>query len=146
MSLWKGETSWQVTKTDVAGNCAAINGIFFSYALLCLSLQLNFSFPIFSVAPLILQWNNKNSLKRPSQTWPWKGCRLYASSEETVSVKRIQVVDCIQISLSGHELLLIWRRITQNNCKSLECIQKQKTYTNFWGWIFKIFTITNIFS
>ena len=80
--------------------------------LLCLSLQLNFSFAILCVAPIKLQWNNKNSLKRPSQTWLWKG--YMTSSKETVSVKRIQVVDCIQSCLSRHELLLIWRKNTQN--------------------------------
>ena len=73
----QGETSWQVTKTDVARDCVAINVISFSYTLLCLSLQLNFSFAILCVAPIKLQWNNKNSLKRPSQTWLWKGYRLH---------------------------------------------------------------------
>ena len=116
MSLWKGERSWQVTKTDVAGNCAAINLIYFSNNFLCLSLQLNFSIPTFSVAHIILQWNKKNLLKRPSQTWLWK--YYMTSSKETVSVKRIQVVDCIQSCLSRHELLIIWRKNTQNNSKS----------------------------
>ena len=129
MSLWKGERSWKMTKTDVTGNCAAINVISFSYNFLCLSLQLNFSFPILCVAPIILPWNNKNSLKRPSQMWLWKD--YMTSSKETVSVKMIQVVAWIQSCLSGHELLLIWRKNTENNSKSLEWIQKQKTYMNF---------------
>ena len=111
-SLWKRERSWQVTKTDVAGNCAAINLISFSYNFLCLSLQLNFSITILCVAQITLQWNNKNLLKRPSQTWLWKG--YMTSCKETVLVKRIQVVDCIQSCLSRHELLLIWRKNTQN--------------------------------
>ena len=143
MSLWKWERSWQVTKTDVAGNCAAINLISFSYNSLCLSLQLIFTIPILCVFQITLQWNNKNSLKRPSQMWLWKG--YMTSSKETVSVKRIQVVDCIQSCFSRHELLLIWRKNTQNNSKSVEWFQKQKPY-EFCGWIFKIFTITNIFS
>ena len=143
MSLWKGERSWQVTKTDVAGNCAAINLISFSYNFLCLRLQLNFSIPILCMAQIILQWNNKNLLKRPSQTWLWRD--YMTSSKETVWVKKIQVVDCIQNCLSRHELFIIWNN-TQNSSESFECIQKQKTYMNFWGWILKIFTITNIFS
>ena len=93
---------------------------------LCLSLQLNFSFPILCVAPIILPWNNKNSLKRPSQMWLGKD--YMTTSKEAVSVKMIQVVDWIQSCLSGHELLLVWRKNTQNNSKSLEWIQKQKTY------------------
>ena len=73
-------------KADVAGNCAAINIKSFSYNLLCLSLKLNFFVPISCVVPIILQWNNKNSLKRPFRcgsekvTWPvpkkqfqWRG-------------------------------------------------------------------------
>ena len=143
MSLWKGERSWQVTKTDVAGNCAAINLISFSYNFLCLRLQLNFSIPILCMTQIILQWNNKNLLKRPSQTWLWRD--YMTSSKETVWVKKIQVVDCIQNCLSRHELFIIWNN-TQNSSKSFEWIQKQKTYMNFWGWILKIFTITNIFS
>ena len=131
-------------KSNVAGNCAAINMISFSYNFLCLSLQLNFSIPILCASQITLQWNNKNSFKGPSQMWRWK---VYmTSSKETVSVKRIQVVDCIQSYLSRHELLLIWRKNTQNNGKSVEWIKKQKTYLNFWGWIFKIFSITNILS
>ena len=108
LSLWNGERSWQVTKTDVAGNCDAINLISFSYNFLCLSLQLNFSIPILCASQITLQWNNKNSFKGPSQMWHWKG--YMTSSKETVSVKRIQVVDCIQSYLSRHELLLIWRK------------------------------------
>ena len=116
--------SWQVTKTDVAGNCDAINLISFSYNFLCLSLQLNFSIPILCASQITLQWNNKNSFKGPSQMWRWK---VYmTSSKETVSVKRIQVVDCIQSYLSRHELLLIWRKNTQNNSKSVEWIQNKK--------------------
>ena len=131
MSLWKGERSWKVTKTDVTRKCAAINVISFSYNFLCLSLQLNFSFPILCVAPIILQWNNKNSLKRPSQMWLWKD--YMTSSKETVSVKMIQVADWIQSCLSGQQLLLIWRNNTQNNSKSLEWIQKTKKHIwNFW--------------
>ena len=108
LSLWNGERSWQVTKTDVAGNCDAINLISFSYNFLCLSLQLNFSIPILCASQITLQWNNKNSFKGPFQMWHWKG--YMTSSKETVSVKRIQVVDCIQSYLSRHELLLIWRK------------------------------------
>ena len=144
MSLWEGESSWQVTKTDVAGNCAAMNLISFSYNFLCLPLQLNFSILILCVSKITLQWNNKNALKRPSQMWLWKDSMT--SSKETVSFKRIQVEDCIQSYFSRYEILLIWRKNTQNNSKSVKWIQKQKTYTNFWGWIFKIFTITNILS
>ena len=131
-------------KSDVAGNCAAMNMISFSYNVLCLSLQLNFSIAISCVALIILQWNNKNSLKIPSQTWLWKD--YMTSSKETVSVKRIQIVECIQSCFSRHQLLLIWRKNTQNNSKSLEWIKKCETHMNFWGWIFKIFTITNIIS
>ena len=131
-------------KSNVAGNCAAINMISFSYNVLCLSLQLNFSIAISCVAPIILQWNNKNSIKIPSQTWLWKD--YMTSSKETVSVKRIQIVECIQSCFSRHQLLLIWRKNTQNNSKSLEWIQKCGTHMNIWGWIFKIFTITNIIS
>ena len=116
-------------KSNVAGNCAAIN---------------NFSIAISCVAPIILQWNNKNSIKIPSQTWLWKD--YMTSSKETVSVKRIQIVECIQSCFSRHQLLLIWRKNTQNNSKSLEWIQKCGTHMNIWGWIFKIFTITNIIS
>ena len=142
--MGRGVDKW--LKADAAGNCAAINIKSFSYNFLCPSLKLNFFIPISCVVPIILQWNNKNSLKRPSQMWLWKG--YMTSSKETVSVKRIQVVDCIQSCLSRHELLLIWRKNTQNNSKSFGSIQKQKhkTYMNFWGWILKIFTITNIFS
>ena len=140
----RGRRVYKWLKTNVTGNCAAISMISFSYNFLGLSLQLNFSILISCVAPIILQWNNKNSLKRPSQMWLWKG--YMTSSKETVSVKRIQVVDCIQSCLSRHELLLIWRKNTQNNSKFLEWIQKHKTCMNFWGWIFKVFTITNIFS
>ena len=118
MSLWKGQRDWKVTKTDVTGNCAAITLISFSYNFLCLSLQLNFSGPILCVAHIILQWNNKNLLKTPSQAWFWKD--YVTSSKETVSVKRVQIVDCIQSCLSRHELLIIWRKNTQNNSKSLE--------------------------
>ena len=117
-----------MTKTDVAGNCAAINLISFSYNSLCLSLQLIFTIPILCVFQITLQWNNKNSLKRPSQMWLWKG--YMTSSKETVSVKRIQIADCIQSCLSRHEVWLIWRKNTQNNSKSLEWIQKQKIYMN----------------
>ena len=81
----RGVDKW--LKTDVAGNCAAINMISFSYNFLCLSLQLNFFIPILCVAPIMLQWNKKNSLKRPSQAWLWKG--YMTSSKETISVKRI---------------------------------------------------------
>ena len=132
--LWKGDRNWQVTKTDVTENCAAINLISFSYSFLCLSLKLNFSIPILCVAQIILQWKNKNLLKWPSQTRLWKG--YMTSSKETVSVKRIQVVDCIQSCLSRHGLLIIWRKNTQNNSKYLEWIQKRKTCMNFWGPIF----------
>ena len=118
----RGVDKW--LKTDVTGNCAAINMISFSYNFLCLYL----SIPILCVAPIILQWNNKNSLKRPSQMWLWKG--YMTSSKETVSVKRIQIADCIQSCLSRHEVWLIWRKNTQNNSKSLEWIQKQKIYMN----------------
>ena len=133
-----------MTKIDVARNCAAINLISFSYNFLCHFLQLNFSIPILCVAQIVLQWDNKNLLKIRSQTWLWKGYMI--SSKEKVSVKRIQLVDCIQSCLSRHDLLIIWRKNTQNTSKSLEWIQKQKTYMDFWGWIFKIFTINNIFS
>ena len=44
-----------------------------------------------------------------------------------------QVVDFIRSYLSRHELLLIRRKNTQNNGKSVEWIKKQKTYLNFWG-------------
>ena len=70
----RGVDKW--LKTDVTGNCAAINMISFSYNFLCLSLQFNFSIPILCMAPIILQWNNKNLLKRPLRrgsekvTWP----------------------------------------------------------------------------
>ena len=144
MSLWEGESSWQVTKTDVAGNCAAMNLISFSYNFLCLPLQLNFSILILCVSKIALQWNNKNALKRPSQMWLWDG--YMNSSKEMVSFKRIQVEDCIQSYFSRYEILLIRRKNTQNNSKSVKWIQKQKTFMNFWGWIFKIFTITNILS
>ena len=132
--LWKEYRGWQVTKADVAGNCAAINLISFSYKFLCLSLKLNLFIPKLCVAQIILQGNNKNLLKRPSQTWLWKG--YMTSSKETVSVKRIQVAHCIQSCLSRHVLLIIWRKNTQNNSKPLEWIQKRKTCMNFWGWIF----------
>ena len=66
----RGVDKW--LKTDVTGNCAVIN-ISFCYNFLCLSLQFNFSTPIMCMTPIILQWNNKNPLKRPSQTWLWKG-------------------------------------------------------------------------
>ena len=144
MSLWEWESSWQVTKTGVAGNCAAMNLISFSYNFLCFPLQLNFSILILCVSKITLQWNNKNALKRPSQMWLWKG--YMTSSKETVSFKRIQVEDCIQSYFSRYEILLIWRKNTQNNSKSVKWIQKQKTFMNFWGWILKIFTITNILS
>ena len=143
MSLWEGESSWQVTKTDVAGNCAAMNLISFSYNFLCLPLQLNFSILILCVSKITLQWNNKNALKRPSQMWLWKG--NMTSSKEMVSFKRIQVEDCIQSYFSRYEILLIWRKNTQNNSKSVKWIQKQKTFMNFWGWILKIFTITKFY-
>ena len=129
MSLWKGKRSWKMTKTDVTGNCAAINVISFSYNFLCLSLQLNFSFPLLCIAPIILQWNNKNSLKRPSQMWLWKD--YTTSSKETISVKMIQVVDWIQSCLSGHELLLTWRKNTQNNSKPLKVDPKTKNIYEF---------------
>ena len=83
----RGVDKW--LKTDVTGNCAAINMISFSYNFLCLSLQFNFSIPILCMAPIILQWNNKNLLKRPSQAWLWKG--YMTSSKETVSVKILQI-------------------------------------------------------
>ena len=80
----RGRRVYKWLKTNVTGNCAAISMISFSYNFLGLSLQLNFSILISCVAPIILQWNNKNSLKRPSQMWLWKG--YMTSSKETVSV------------------------------------------------------------
>ena len=118
-ALWKAETSWQVTKTEVAGNSTAINVISFSYTLLCLSLQLNFSFPILCVAPIILQWNNKNSLKRPSQTWFWKGYRLHDQFQRNSFSQEDTSSRLYSNLLVGHELLLIWRANTKNNSKSL---------------------------
>ena len=117
-----------MTKTDVAGNCAAINLISFSCNFFFFFLRLNFSIPILCVAQIILQWNNRLLFKRPSQTWLWKD--YMTSSKETVWAKRIPVVDCIQSCLSRHQLLIIWRKNTQNNSKSLEWIQKQKIYMN----------------
>ena len=103
----RGKGGDKSQKTDVAGNCAAINLISFSYKFLCISLQL-FPIPILCVAQIILQWNNKNLLKRPFYTWLWKG--YMTSSTETVSVKRIKVADCTQSCLSRHQLLIIWRK------------------------------------
>ena len=143
MSLWRGEKSWKETKTDAAENFAAINLISFSHNFLCLPLQLNFSISILCVLQIRLQWNDKNLSKIPSQTCLWKD--YMSSSKERFSIKRMQVVNCIQSYLSMHELLLIRRKNTQNNSKSVEWIQKQKSYLNFLEWIFKIFAITNIF-
>ena len=85
----RGRRVYKWLKTNVTGNCAAISMISFSYNFLGLSLQLNFSILISCVAPIILQWNNKNSLKRPSQLWLWKG--YMTSSKETVSVKILRI-------------------------------------------------------
>ena len=99
-------------KTNVAEYCAAINIKSFSYNFLCLSLQLNFFIPISCVVPIILQWNNKNSLK--------------------VSVKRIQVVDCIHSCLSRHELLLIWRKTPKITVNPLDG-SKNKNIKHIWS-------------
>ena len=85
----RGRRVYKWLKTNVTGNCAAISMTSFSYNFLGLSLQLNFSILISCVAPIILQWNNKNSLKRPSQLWLWKG--YMTSSKETVSVKILRI-------------------------------------------------------